>query len=203
MILKEDLTALVTRCNNGDKDAWEELYNKFLPLVRYAVSRCMKSRAQEIDDVVQDVFVRLFSALRTYEPGRPLEVYVLEIARRVAISDFRKSAAAKRGGGRPEISLSDSCENPGSYAEQSDSHNQEDMLIRSEEVFRLREALQRLTESCRRLLSLRYELGLAYKDIAAEMKTNEGALRVRVRRCLSALGESYSSSGMREVTANE
>jgi RNA polymerase sigma-70 factor, ECF subfamily len=203
MISEKDLDALVIRCNNGDKDAWEEFYVRFQPLVRYAVSKCLKSRSQDVDDVAQEVFIRLFSALRTFESGRSLEAYVLEIARRVAISDFRKTSAAKRGGGSQEISMSNYEENPGSYAEHRDSDNQEKMLIRSEEESRLRNALRQLKENCRLLLSMRYELGLAYKEIAAKLGTNERALRVRVHRCLSTLGAIYSSRSWTEAPANE
>ena len=48
----------------------------------------------------------LLSSARSesYEPSKSVEAYILEIARRVRISSYRKEAALKRGGGNPGAS---------------------------------------------------------------------------------------------------
>jgi RNA polymerase sigma-70 factor (ECF subfamily) len=39
---------------------------------------------QELEDVYQEVFMAIFEARHTYEPGRPLEPWLFAIARNIA-----------------------------------------------------------------------------------------------------------------------
>jgi len=49
--------------------------------------------------------------------------------------------------------------------------------------------LERLDEPCRELIRLRVEERRSYRDIAALLGTSEGALRVRMHRCVDKAGE--------------
>jgi len=89
---------LVERCNDGEKAAWDEFYARYYGLVSRMVKRYARGRFDETDDMVQEVFIHIFKALRQYDPTRPIETYLLEIARRVRISQYRSLSAQKRGG---------------------------------------------------------------------------------------------------------
>jgi RNA polymerase sigma-70 factor, ECF subfamily len=199
----DDLGSLIQRCNCGDRSAWEEFYARCLPQVRCAVAKVFRSRSEEIEDVVQDVFIHLFRALHQYEASRSIEAYILEIARRVGISRFRHNSALKRGGlnpGRVSIDGNDSESDAGWVFLTAQAETQEDALIRAQETSYLRRALGRLSESCRKLLALRYDGGLSYGDIAVELNVKEGTLRVRVQRCLSSLSAAYAEVSLKEVS---
>jgi RNA polymerase sigma-70 factor (ECF subfamily) len=199
----EDLCSLIQRCNRGEKSAWEEFYAYCLPLVRCAVTRLFRTRPDEIEDVIQDVFIHLFKALRHYDISRSLEAYVLEIARRVAISRFRHVSALKRGGQNPgRVPLDGHGPNDDTSWASSTAQNetQEEALIKAQDASFLRRALERLSDSCRRLLAMRYDAGLSYGDIAAELNVREGTLRVRVQRCLSSLALAYAEASLKEVS---
>jgi RNA polymerase sigma-70 factor, ECF subfamily len=193
---ESDPQTLIRRCNRGDEQAWEEFYNRYSGMIYRVVKKQGSLRPQEVEEIAQDVFVSLFKALKNYDPARSVEAYILEIARRVRISRYRKTTALKRGGGNPrELSLEvhgSPREDGGSVSVASNDDDQETSLIKAQERQILRNALREVSETCRKLLSLRYELGLSYKEIAREMEAKEATLRVRVQRCLSALEGVYS-----------
>ncbi len=189
---------LVTRCNLGERSAWEELYAGYSPKVRLAVKRFCKLENDNEDDLVQEVFIKLMEALKRFNSALPLDVYIVAIARRTAISDLRKSSAIKRGGGMLRRNNRSGSgfdhEFEAAISGSSDSLNQEDLLIRREQAERLRKALAKLSEMCRLLLQMRYEEGVDYATIATEMDCKEGTLRVRVQRCLISLSTIFEQT---------
>jgi RNA polymerase sigma factor (sigma-70 family) len=201
-IRTDTVADLVNRCNAGDREAWEEFYSGYLPVVRRAVQRVCRFSPEELDDIVQDVFIHLFKALRQFDPARPLETYIVEITRRVGVSQFRNLTALKRGGlnpGRVEIDGLDSVQSQGFAVIASSRESQEDQLIMAQECSLLRRALLRISEECRNLLKLRYEQGLSYQEIQKELSVKEGTLRVRVQRCLVSLAKRYAGLNAGEV----
>ena len=146
---------------------------------------------------MQEIFIQLFDALRHYDPARSLEAYILEIVRRVRISRYRSMTAAKRGGADPEarrVDLHDGSDEAGYLSLAAAGTDQEAQLIRAQETHLLRKALDALSESCRKLLVLRYDQGLSYKEIAESLGLKEVTLRSQVQRCLSALGRIFTKT---------
>lgn len=193
---------LVERCNSGDREAWAEFHARYVGLITASVSRHHRAGIHETEDLVQEVFLHLVRALQHYDPARPLEVYILEIARRVAISRFRHLSAQKRGGFSREtrpLDAHDGGDEGGYISVASPDDDQERVLMRAQETNMLRTALAALTESCRKLLGLRYDGGLSYKEIAEMLDEKEASLRVRAQRCLSSLSKQYSLVSMREA----
>lgn len=199
---RDDARSLVARCNLGETRAWEEFYARYLGMVSAAVRRMSRSEADDTEDTIQEVFLHLFRALEHYDPARSLEAYILEITRRVRISRYRHTSAAKRGGTNPhhrQINAHDS-RDPEQYVSVADSgQDQEMQLIRAEETRLLRRALGLISEACRKLLGLRYDQGLSYKEIGVILNEKEASLRVRVQRCLASLSKNYSQVSSQEV----
>ncbi len=194
--------ALVARCNQGDRQAWVEFYTRYYRMISHAVERYCRAGSDEIEDLIQEVYLSLFKALKDYDPTRPIEAYILEIARRVRISRFRRNTAQKRGGGNPRPVPIDALDCAGQdqfVAVASPWQDQETSLIQAEQRRLLRLALPAISEACRKLLALRYQERLPYKEIAARLGVREGNLRVRVQRCLSALARSYAALAPEEA----
>jgi RNA polymerase sigma-70 factor (ECF subfamily) len=185
--------SLIQRCNRGDKRAWEELYARYSGAVSRTVGKLGSGDPQETEDLVQEVFLHLFKALRKYDPSRPIEAYILEIARRVRISRYRRNSAAKRGGREHATMPLDAHDGgeAGYIMIPSPEGDQEAALIKAQQTSLLRKALKMLSENCRKLLAMRYHKELSYKELATEFSAKEGTLRVRVQRCLSALARHH------------
>jgi RNA polymerase sigma factor (sigma-70 family) len=85
-------------CLAGDARAWQAFVVRFAPVILAAVNRGMAGRSAEgvtVDDVVQDVFVRLvqddFRSLRAFDPTRAaLTTWLTVIAFRLAIDACRR-----------------------------------------------------------------------------------------------------------------
>lgn len=191
-----DTESLIRRCNQGEQRAWEEFYAAYHGMISLAVRRLPGPASEDTDDVVQEVFLHLFKALRNYDPSRPVEAYILEIARRVTISRLRMGAAAKRGGLNPGNRRVDAHGGEegeaGTIQVKYQGADQEQLLMDAQEGRLLHMALKAVSESCRRLLALRFEQGLSYREIAETLNEKEGTLRVRLQRCLSALARHFA-----------
>jgi RNA polymerase sigma-70 factor, ECF subfamily len=190
-VAEHGLDSLVQRCNRGDKQAWEEFYTTYFGLVS-SVAKRYSSQANDAEDIIQEVFVNLFKALRQYDPARPIETYILEIARRVRIGRYRKASAMKRAGNPVPVDLTGCDSERGFIAVASADENQEDSLIKAQEKGLLRKALNGISQNCRDLLALRYDQALSYKQIAEMLKVKEVTLRSQLQRCLASLSKSYS-----------
>jgi RNA polymerase sigma-70 factor (ECF subfamily) len=184
---------LVARCNEGDERAWEEFYARYAPKTAAVVKRLgFLGTLNDVEDVVQGVFVNLMKALKTYDPHRPIEAYIIEITRKTAFSMRRRERAQKRGSGNPGVKGDvEARSGAPDITEAKGCGDPEREAIGAQEKELLLGALESLSEKCRELLRRRYSEEQSYAEIAAELHENETTLRVRLRRCLKSLGESY------------
>jgi RNA polymerase sigma factor (sigma-70 family) len=189
-----ELRRLIERCNRGDRQAWEEFYGRHFGMIFAAVRRHCAKDPSEAEDLCQEVFVSLFKALKSYDPARPVEAYILEIVRRVRISGYRKDYAMKRGGRDQALRPLKMFDEGGYVAVTSGRDDQETALIKAQESHRLRKALETLSENCRRLLGLRYEEGLSYREMAVLLDVKEVTLRSQTQRCVSSLSRRYTEA---------
>jgi RNA polymerase sigma factor (sigma-70 family) len=107
---------------------------------------------------------------------------------------YRKQVAAKRGGvshGTVPLDTHNGSE-AGYIAVASLEKDQESEMSTRQEVRLLRVALAALSESCRKLLALRYGQGLPFKEMAEILGEKEGALRVKAQRCVASLGRKFT-----------
>jgi RNA polymerase sigma-70 factor, ECF subfamily len=193
----KELQMLIERCNRGDRHAWEDLYGRYIGIISAAVRRQCAKDPSQMDDMCQDVFVSLFQALKSYDPARSIEAYILEIIRRIRIDRFRKDSAAKRGGNNPSprpLNMLDEEDERGYVTVASPHDNQEASLIKAQESQLLRRALDAISEHCRTLLGLRYENGLSFNEISLKLGIKEVTLRSQVQRCLSSLSQHYHAA---------
>lgn len=74
---------LVERCRAGDRGAWERLYRATAPTVGLFLQRLL-GPTRDLDDLVQQVFVELFSSLHRYRGDGSLATWLYGIATNVA-----------------------------------------------------------------------------------------------------------------------
>ena len=82
---EDELQRLVALAQNGDTDAFEQLYNQFfLPIYRYTAFR---APAEIAEDIVADVFVKAWEKLHQYKvkKGISFGAWLFRIARHTVI----------------------------------------------------------------------------------------------------------------------
>jgi RNA polymerase sigma-70 factor (ECF subfamily) len=166
--------ALLARWTDGDETAATALVNRHAPaLARYVASLGFR---EDIEEVVQDTFVRAFGALDGFRADSSLRTWLFTIARRLVL-DRRRSARRRRG-----------------EVEVDETHvvtegNPLESLVAQEMEARLGHAVERLTPTQREVFRLRVGEGLSYKEIAEVVGTTEGAARVHYHNAMRTVKE--------------
>ncbi len=173
---------LVRRCVAGDDSAWEELVRRYQRKI-YAICFRFTGSADAAEDLTQDVFVRMYRTLGTYQAQRAsFMTWVATITRNLLVDHFRKS--------RPER-LTESLEAaPTGNADALPLSEQipdkavgPDGRMHSREVRELiHAALQKLSPELREAVILRDLHDMDYREIAAAIRIPEGTVKSRINR---------------------
>ncbi len=131
---------------------------------------------EDVDELVQDTFVRAFSALDTFRADSSLRTWLFTIQRRLLID--RRRANARRG---KDIELEDMHAISGFDAL--------DTMVADESAQRVTDATAKLTRMQREVFLLRVQEGRTYKDIAEILGSTEGAARVHYHNAMRAVKE--------------
>ena len=92
----EELTQWVRRAAGGEESAYAELYQRTRPLVARLTAGFATLDADEVEDVIQETYVRAFKALpRLKEPGA-FEAWLLSIARNRARTRLERKSHVRR-----------------------------------------------------------------------------------------------------------
>lgn len=92
----EELTQWVRRAAGGEESAFGELYRRTRPLVARLTSGFSMLDADEVEDVVQETYVRAFKALPRLKEAGAFEAWLLSIARNRARTRLERKSHLKR-----------------------------------------------------------------------------------------------------------
>ena len=165
---------LIAKWKAGSQSAATELVQRHASsLARFAAS-C--GAREDIDELVQDTFVRAFASLDGFRGESSFRTWLFTIERRLLLD--RRRAERRRPQGL-EIGEEDA-------ATEFDAL---DDLVADEAQGRVRRAIERLTPTQREVFVLRVTEGLSYKEIAKAVSTTEGAARVHYHNAMHAIKE--------------
>ena len=166
--------ALIAQWMAGDERAATAIVERHAgALARFAVRLGVD---EDVDELVQDTFIKAFSALESFRADRSLRTWLFTIERRLVID--RRRSAARRG---REVEVDD-----GDAATEYDAL---DALVADEAAQRLASAIGRLTRMQREVFTLRVQEGRSYKEIAEILESSEGAARVHYHNAMRAVKE--------------
>lgn len=182
-----DDAALVQRCKAGDASAWAALVQRYQRLV-YAIVRRMELDEHAAADVFQTVFARLVQHLpRIADPTR-LQAWIVTTAKREGL------LLRRRGLRHVSMTRPDDGEAGEASATEWDLADEapiaEAALEELQQLDRVRHALDRLDERCRRLLMLLFcdeDEALPYQEVARRLETPVGSIGPTRSRCLDKL----------------
>jgi RNA polymerase sigma factor (sigma-70 family) len=143
--------------------------------------RQMTRDSQSIDDLRQDVCLRLAEMNVEAVPIKSLEGYVSRISRNVAVDWIRRTQRERKSTGRVDMDRT-------SFGDNSP----EALLIRSEELARLSRAIKQLSDLQQNIINLRFMHGYSLKEIATGMNVDYNTMRqayykafVRIRKAMN------------------
>ncbi len=164
----------------GDPRALEMLYDRYARLVLSFALRIVGDRPAA-EEVVQEVFIRVWQRAGFYQPGRGAPVtWLLSITHNLAIDEVRRRRR------RPQTADG---EDPGlALANAADpAPNVEDEVWLRDVGATLASAMARLPPAQRVAIELAYFRGLSQREIARELGDPLGTVKTRLRLGLRKL----------------
>lgn len=175
--------AVCSRLRAGDETALGELYDQYGAFVYGLAVKVIGDRTAA-QDVVQDVFVRLWERPEQFDPDRGrLRTYLGTVAHRRSVDHIRREEAKRRRAER-EANLAHSVPDVDEMAM---------ALVAAE---RVRAAVDELPAEQREAIHLAYFRGRTYREVAAELGIPEGTAKSRLRLGLRRIADVLEAQGM-------
>lgn len=177
-----EVARAVARAKQGDRAAIRFLYLRYSGNV-YGYARSIVRNDHDAEDVVQQVFTRMLTAIQNYEQRSvPFSAWLLRITHNMAIDYLRRRMPV--------------CEDP-ERAVVEDRPEFETGQLRGA----LREALAELPEVQREIVVLRHFGGLSPGEIAARLGRTEDSIHGLHHRARRTLKRSLAEAGATPMTA--
>ena len=171
-----DEAVLVKRARQGDLGAYDELVRRYQERI-YATVYHMTANHEDANDLAQEAFIKAYQALKSFKGGSSFYTWVYRIAVNKTIN-FLKQRKNKA-----HMSLDDLDFNaehdPDLVALISDKTPRREINL-AELHEKLNEAMQKLSEPHRLVVTLHDVQGLSHEEIAEIMDCNIGTVRSRL-----------------------
>ncbi len=171
----DDLT-LVRRAQREDMRAYDLLVRRYQERI-YATVYHMTSNHDDANDLAQETFIKAFRALKTFKGDSSFYTWIYRIAVNKTINFLKQRK------NRVQISLNDVDFNaehdPDLVALTSERTPRRDLNL-SELQEKLNEAMQKLSEYHRMVVTLHDVQGLSHEEIGKIMDCNVGTVRSRL-----------------------
>jgi RNA polymerase sigma factor (sigma-70 family) len=175
-----ELLKLIQDGSNGDK-AFNLLLKKYQEKIYYFVRRIVINH-EDTDDVVQNVFIKIWRNLDSFRADSSLFTWIYRIAVNESISFLKNKRL------RTFISM-DSVE-----ASMIRSINDDHFFEGSEIEKKLQEAIIRLPDKQRMVFNMRYYEDLSYEQISEIVGTSVGALKASYHFAAKKISEYVTSN---------
>lgn len=180
---------LIARCRQGESAAWDELFNAhYSPAARFIFQLSAELTKEDTEEICQEVFLSVIKNISTFQGTSQLQTWIFRIAANKARDYRERQRAAKRGGGHTPLSLQAEDPETGlSLDPPSALPGPDAMVMNSEKMVLLSQALETLGGPCQEIIELRYFGDLSYEEIAVELKLNPKTVSSRLSKCLDRL----------------
>lgn len=164
----------------GHAKAFDELFRRYSSSVLGYCTRLAGSRASG-EDISQEVWLRVTSGARTWQPAAPVQAWILVIARHTSLNSLRSR--------RRQEELNDEI-TQNSELETISRESVEDILIKKHDRAAALKAIEALPEMQRSALVMWLVEELSYEELAKELDLTVSAVKsllFRARRTLEEI----------------
>ena len=162
--------------SDGDRGALKTVYELTSPKVYGTIVRIVRSRDRS-EDVLQDVYVRVWSRAGRFDPGKGSAItWLCTIARNTALNEVRRSGRAHEISDHALPEVADDGSMPA-----------DDWLCHVEECEALRRCMDELQPDHRKSIRMAFFEGYSYAQLADKVEVPLGTMKSWIRRGLSAL----------------
>ncbi len=170
----DDDTKIMLRLKNGDRAAFDELYNRFSKKIYNYVMR-YTGNTHTAEDITQEVFVKMYRAAKQYEPTARFSTWIFTITTNLCINEYNR---------RKGIQLEDDIEQ---YNSKDAQNTTEDHVILNDMEQKLLKSMDALPANQRSALLLRIYGGMDYEEIARVLHVSPKAVKSLLNRARGRL----------------
>ena len=165
--------SLIEQCLAGDQAAWEQIVRQNWRKV-FNVAYKFVGKHDEAEDLTQDIFLKIFKALASFDRRANFQTWIISISRNLCIDHYRSVRKERQTIARDVDSndLQPVATERGPYAQA------EHQDLRAQ----LRQALETLPVTLRTAVVLRDLQELSYQEIADQLGLPEGTVKSRINR---------------------
>jgi RNA polymerase sigma-70 factor (ECF subfamily) len=165
--------SLIEQCLAGDQVAWEQIVRQNWRKV-FNVAYKFVGKHDEAEDLTQDIFLKIFKALNTFDRRANFQTWIISISRNLCIDHYRSVRKERQTIARDV----DSNDLQPASAERGPYAQAEHQDLRAQ----LRQALETLPVTLRTAVVLRDLQELSYQEIADRLGLPEGTVKSRINR---------------------
>ncbi|MBI3490607.1 MAG: sigma-70 family RNA polymerase sigma factor [Acidobacteria bacterium] len=193
--------ALIRRCLTGDQAAWDQIVRTYWRKV-FNVAYKFVGKHDEAEDLAQDIFLKIFKSLDTFDRRANFQTWLISISRNLCIDHYRSVRKERETIDRDVDAnqLSPMSREPGPVA----------ALEQRDRVALLRQAMAALPDTLRTAVLMRDIQELSYQEIADALHLPEGTVKSRINRGRTELarqirklrGDDFSPTGSKPADAD-
>jgi RNA polymerase sigma-70 factor, ECF subfamily len=169
----DSIDAIIQRCLAGDQPAWEQIVRQHWRKV-FNIAYKFTGKHDEAEDLTQDVFVKIFKSLDTFDRRANFQTWLVSVSRNLCIDHYRSV--------RKERETIDRDVDAGELSPVAQTVSPMQALEHRDRVALLNKALKQLPESLRQAVLMRDIQELSYQEIADRLGTPEGTVKSRINR---------------------
>lgn len=174
-------SVLIEKLNQRDQVAFQWLYDQYSPALYGVVLRIMRDEEQA-QDVLQDIFIKVWKNLDAYDAGKGrLFTWLLNVARNTAIDALRARKT------HPTNAIRTDEENVHIIDQQHNTQQPNPDHIGVQEI------VSQLRPERKQLIDLVYFAGYTHEEAAEELNLPLGTVKTRVRAALQELKQLFKS----------
>lgn len=180
---------LIQEALDGSQEAHRQLVLRYQRPVWGLLQRMVRDRMLA-EDLAQEVFVKAFRALGTFDQSRKFSSWLFKIAHNVAIDHLRRkqldTVALETPDGEPDLLA---------VVPDRDAESPDSALQRQDLAKDLEASLERLRPEYREVVLLRFHEGLSYEEIAAVTDLPLGTVKTHLFRARKAMARFLTARG--------
>ena len=165
--------ALIKRCLKGDQLAWERIVRQYWRKV-FNVAYKFVGKHDEAEDLTQDIFLKIFKSLDTFDRRANFQTWLISISRNLCIDHYR-SVRKERETMARDVDASE-------LSPVSRERGPEGQLEQVKLKQLIQTALGELPAALRQAVVLRDLQELSYQEIADQLGLPEGTVKSRINR---------------------
>ena len=177
----QELVELCLKVGAKDDRPFKELFHRHQTTV-WRVCYSFVRNADDAEDLMQDVFFKVYRSLHQFEGRSSLKTWLYRIAMNVSQNEIRRRSRRPQESGTPVEVLSESL---------SIGETPEAQVMASARYEQLGQALATLRPEAARALKLKDLEQRPYHEIAQMLEISESAAKMRVQRARLALMAAY------------